>query len=78
MLLSSLPNLKAISSEIEIDSFKLFVLKETIKELSFSTITRSEIDSGKRLSINNSISSVFDDLLIAEILSNSAFATTYS
>ena len=63
MLLSSLPNLKAISSEIEIDSFKLFVLKETIKELSFSTITRSEIDSGKRLSINNSISSIFDGLL---------------
>ena len=61
MLLSSLPNLKAISSEIEIDSFRLFVLKETIKELSFSTITRSEIDSGRRLSINDSISSLFDD-----------------
>ena len=78
MLLSSLPNLKAISSEIEIDSFKLFVLKETIKELSFSTITRSEIDSGRRLSINTSISSIFDDWLIVLLLSNSAFETTYS
>ena len=78
MLLSSLPNLKAISSDIEIDSFRLFVLKETIKELSFSTITRSEIDSGRRLSINTSISSIFDDWLIVLLLSNSAFETTYS
>ena len=78
MLFSSLPNLKAISSEIEIDSFKLFVLKETIRELPSSTITRSDIDSGRRLSMNASISSMFDDWLIKVLLKSSALETTYS